>query len=219
MVSASLSSAQKRALERRPTKRERTRLLLLDAALEVLADEGEGFSLTSVSARAGVAHGTFYNYFVDRDALMDALVPHSVEQFALRAALEVQVDDEAERFAIISARALRTAAESPNVVKVALRLDSVRRALAVDGPLAYLGQNIHDGHASGRFSEALDDGTYDVILGALLLAARRVINGESSDDHRTSVIARLLTSLGIDPREARAIAGRAVSSEASSVSN
>ena len=204
------SAVQERVAPRRPTKRERTRLLLLDATLQVLAEDGEGFSLARIPALAGVAHGTLYNYFPDRDALMKALVPYSVEKFAERSELEVHTDDEAERFAFISARALRAAADSPNVVRVALRLDSVRRALAIEGPLSYLGQNIKDGHQNGRFANPLDEGTYDVILGALLLAARRVIEGESNEEHRTSVIARLLMSLGTASAEARAIAHRAV---------
>lgn len=191
-------------------KRERTRLALLAAALAVLAEEGEGFSLSSVTARAGVAHGTFYNYFEDRDALMEALVPYSVEEFARRSALEVEISDEAVRFAVITARALRTAAESPDIAKVALRLDSVRRALVTEGPLSHLRRNLADGHRAGRFSDLPDDGTLDVILGALLLAARRVINGESDRRHQVSVIARLLMSLGIEATEARTIADQAV---------
>lgn len=210
------SAVADQPVRRATTKRERTRILLLDAAIDVLAEDGEGFSLARIPAQAGVAHGTFYNYFPDRDALMDALVPYSVEKFAERSELEVHTDDEAERFAVISARALRAAADSPNVVRVALRLDSVRRALAIDGPLSYLGQNIKDGHRNGRFANPLDEGTYDVILGALLLAARRVINGESSDDHQVSVIAHLLLALGIDGQESRTLARRAVSMASSS---
>ena len=68
-------------------KRSRTRQTLLDAALRVLAENGEGFSVTEVAARAGVSHGTFYNYFRDRDELMDALVLYSVEEFAVRTGL------------------------------------------------------------------------------------------------------------------------------------
>lgn len=216
MVRSVSSAVHEPVAPPRPTKRERTRLLLLDATLQVLAEDGEGFSLARIPELAGVAHGTLYNYFPDRDALMEALVPHSVQTFAERSELEVHTDDEAERFAFISARALRAAADSPNVVRVALRLDSVRRALAIEGPLSYLGQNIKDGHQSGRFANPLDDGTYDVILGALLLAARRVIEGESNEEHRTSVIAHLLMSLGTASAEARAIAHRAVADAAES---
>ncbi|MEY4081090.1 MAG: hypothetical protein RL430_1520, partial [Actinomycetota bacterium] len=57
-------------LTRGHKKRSRTRQTLLDAALRVLAESGEGFSLTEVAARAGVSHGTFYNYFRDREELM-----------------------------------------------------------------------------------------------------------------------------------------------------
>jgi AcrR family transcriptional regulator len=93
------------------------------------ADAGEGFSLTEVAARAGVSHGTFYNYFRDRDELMDALVLYSVEEFAVRTGREVDSPDPAVRFAVISARALRTAIDNPSTMRVALRIEAVQRAL------------------------------------------------------------------------------------------
>ena len=191
-------------------KRSRTRVVLLDAALEVLAESGEGFSLGEVARRAGVSHGTFYNYFRDRDELMDALVPYSVEAFASRADTEVETTDQAVRFATISVRALRVATESPNTMRVALRIDAIQRALLIQGPLSHLYANLEDGHKSGRFSSDPDDGTLDVILGALLLAGRRAVDGESSDRHITTVIERLLMSLGIAAAEANAIACAAV---------
>lgn len=47
---------------------------LLEAAEDVAADDGvEAASLTAIAARAGVAVGTVYNYFADRDALMRSL--------------------------------------------------------------------------------------------------------------------------------------------------
>ncbi len=199
-------------LSRGHKKRSRTRQTLLDAALEVLAESGEGFSVGEVAARAGVSHGTFYNYFGDRDELMDALVPYSVEAFAARADLEVDATDQAVRFATISVRALRAAAGSPNTMRVALRIDAIQRALLIQGPLSYLHSNLVDGHKAGRFSSSPDEGTLDVILGALLLAGRRAIEGESDDRHITTVIERLLMTLGIEAGEAGRIAAAAVSS-------
>lgn len=205
-----------RSARRKPRvgKRARTHQALLDAALALLAEQGETFSLTEVSARAGVSHGTFYNYFVDRDALMDALVTYAVEDFAVRSAHEVKIDDEAVRFATISARALRTAVSSPNVVRFALQLGSVQRALVVDGPLSNLRKNLTDGHRQGRFATPPDDGVLDVILGSLLLAARRIIDGDSDTGHQASVIRRLLMSLGVEAEEARRIAATAVAAAA-----
>lgn len=199
-------------LTRGHKKRSRTRLTLLDAALRVLAESGEGFSLTEVAARAGVSHGTFYNYFRDREELMDALVPYSVEEFAVRTGQEVDSSDLAVRFAVISARALRTAIDSPHTMRVALRIEAVQRALLIDGPLSHLHADLTEGHQTGRFTVAPDDGTLDVILGALLLAGRRGVDGESNDEYVASVIARLLMSLGLDNAEARTIATAAARS-------
>ena len=199
-------------LSRGHKKRSRTRQTLLDAALGVLAENGENFSLSEVAARAGVSHGTFYNYFNDRDELIDALVTYSVEQFAERSEQEVRTTDPAVRFAVISARALRRASESPHTMKVALRIDAVQRALLVNGPLSRLHANLAEGFKAGRFTSPADEGTLDVILGSLLLAARRIIDGESSDSHVANVIQRLLKSLGVDHAEATIIATDAVSS-------
>ena len=193
-------------LTRGHKKRSRTRQRLLDAALQVLAESGEGFSLTEVAARAGVSHGTFYNYFRDRDELMSALVPYSVEEFAVRSGQEVDSPDMAVRFATISDRALRTAINNPDTMKVAIRIEAVQRALLLDGPLAYLHADLVEGHRTGRFAIPPDAGTLDVILGALLLAGRRGVDGESSDEYIASVISRLLMSLGVESGEARSIA-------------
>lgn len=191
-------------------KKARTRRQLLGAAVVALAEEGEGFGVVDVVARAGVSHGTFYNYFADRDALVAALVPVLVEAFAAQAAAEVDEDDPAARFAVISARALAVAAAAPDLVRASLRLDAVQRALLVDGPLAYLRDDLVAGHARGRFDGPPDDGTVDVVLGALLLAARRIVDGEAGLDHRRVVIRRLLVALGVETGEAGELADRAV---------
>jgi TetR/AcrR family transcriptional regulator, transcriptional repressor for nem operon len=52
----------------------RTRELLLEAGAEVAAAEGlAGLSVNRVVAAAGVAKGTFYVHFADREAFVDAL--------------------------------------------------------------------------------------------------------------------------------------------------
>jgi len=207
---ASTNGSTEFPLTRGHKKKARTRQVLLDSALEVLAEQGEGFNIADLAGRAGVSHGTFYNYFADREQLIDALVPHVVESFAARAAVEFDDPDPAVRFATITARALAAAVHQPETVRVALRIDAVQRALVVDGPLSYLRRDLLDGRASGRFVGPADDGTLDVVLGALLLAARRVIDGEVAPAYRRSVIARLLQSLGVPRDDAVALAKRAV---------
>jgi len=54
--------------------REQVTAAILDAAEAVIADRGlDGASTAAIASRAGVAVGTLYNYFPDRDALIDSL--------------------------------------------------------------------------------------------------------------------------------------------------
>lgn len=205
-----MAPATDEPLTRGHKKKARTRQQLLDAALDVLAEQGEQFSVVDVAARAGVSHGTFYNYFSDREELVAALVPVLVEAFAARAATEVDEADPAARFAVITARALAVAAEAPDLVRVALRLEAVQLGLLAGSPLAYLREDLVAGFAAGRFDGPPDDATFDVVLGALLLAARRIVDGDAGLDHRRSVIRRLLAALGVDRDEAEALADQAV---------
>lgn len=55
-------------------KGRRTRRALLDAGEQVVSRTGlAGLSVAAVAERAGVAKGTFYVHFEDRDAFLDAL--------------------------------------------------------------------------------------------------------------------------------------------------
>jgi AcrR family transcriptional regulator len=68
---ASGSSIKKRA--RRKRDPERTREAILEAAREVLAQDGkEGLSVAAVAVRAGVNRGTAYQHFQTREQLIEA---------------------------------------------------------------------------------------------------------------------------------------------------
>jgi AcrR family transcriptional regulator len=74
-----------RSQARRPALRERAReavaTAILDAAEDVALQRGvDATSIAAIAERAGVAVGTLYNYFPDRDALLAALFKHRVEQ-------------------------------------------------------------------------------------------------------------------------------------------
>ncbi|MEM8577298.1 MAG: TetR/AcrR family transcriptional regulator [Pseudomonadota bacterium] len=63
-------------MARKPQKRTlQTREKLLDAARAAVAEHGfEGARVDDIVARAGVAKGTFFAHFRDKDALMDVLI-------------------------------------------------------------------------------------------------------------------------------------------------
>ena len=85
-----LDSPSRRARsELRTQLRETVRLRILDAAEELIAARGVSRAgLAQIAKRAGVAVGTLYNYFTDRDALLRALFDsrRAVVRAQLRAA-------------------------------------------------------------------------------------------------------------------------------------
>ncbi len=57
-----------------PGKRDRTRVALIEAAIDVLAEKGlEGTSIDDLMRTAGMARGTFYNYFQTREEVVCAV--------------------------------------------------------------------------------------------------------------------------------------------------
>jgi AcrR family transcriptional regulator len=69
----------------RQTVRATVRVAILDAAEELIAKHGlHGAALIQIAKRAGVAVGTLYNYFTDRDALIRGLFEARRETFRPR---------------------------------------------------------------------------------------------------------------------------------------
>src|SRR3954471_6462521 len=68
----------------RARQREQTAAAILDASEEMFADHGLGNAhMNDIALRAGVAVGTVYNHFEDRDALLVALLePRRAELLA-----------------------------------------------------------------------------------------------------------------------------------------
>lgn len=196
-------------LPRGQRKREKTRRQLVAAGLRVLAEHGEAFTVTDVVAEADVSNGTFYNYFPDREALLDALTEHLVSALAAQAAIETDSDDPAQRFATASARVLAKAAADPLWGRVVLRLESLDGETQLQAT-RYLREDLAQGHASGRFDVGSDDATVDLVGGTLHLAIRRLVDGRAAPDHEVNVLVRLLGALGVPTRECEAIARRGV---------
>lgn len=60
----------------RAEQRQITRQALIDAASHVVGEQGyAGATVSAITRRAGVAQGTFYNYFQTREDLFDQLLP------------------------------------------------------------------------------------------------------------------------------------------------
>ena len=181
--------------ENRAEKRER----LLHAGLEAFAETGyENTTVSDIVRRAGMTPSTFYNYFEDKDALLDQLLGELAEEV------------------LEGLAAVRAAAPSPeDYVRAAVRgfLESVvldpaaamlfRRNLGlvrrlVDGPaLAGVADALVTDMA--RFAAEQSGDVVDPRLAAVLLRActlevtLEMLDGaeESELDHAASFVARL----------------------------
>ena len=69
------SPSETKAQSLRERQREQTSAAILDAAEELFADKGlANAHMNDIASRVGVAVGTLYNHFKDRDALLAALL-------------------------------------------------------------------------------------------------------------------------------------------------
>ncbi len=187
-------------------KKERTRRQLIAAGLRVLAEKGQGLTVSDVVAEAEVSNGTFYNYFADREELLEELAEHSALSLAAAAA-EERIDDPALRFAVATTRVLQRAEEDDTWARVMLRLVS-RPGSGLD--LArYLREDLEDGFGRGRFDVGPDDATLDQVAGLVILTIRRIVEGNAAPDAPEQAVRRGLRALGVDEVEAARLAAEA----------
>jgi len=187
-------------------KKERTRRHLIAAGLRVLGEKGQGLTVSDVVAEAEVSNGTFYNYFADRDELLEELAEHSVLSLAAAAAGEA-IDDPARRFAVATMRMLQRASEDETWARVILRLVS-RPGSGVDMS-RYLREDLEEGFAQGRFDVGPDAATLDQVAGLIIMTIRRIVEGQATPDTPEQAVRRGLRALGVDDAESARLATEA----------
>lgn len=80
-----MARAGERSLRREPVQRRglERRQLILDVAARLIEEQGpEHLSTVRIAQAAGVSVGSLYQYFADRDAILDALVDRYLESLA-----------------------------------------------------------------------------------------------------------------------------------------
>jgi AcrR family transcriptional regulator len=197
------------ALPVRTPLRARTRDLLLDAAERVFARKGAGgAAIYEIAAEAGVANGTFYNYFRTREALLEA----TSLRLALRlhdaiAASRTAVDDPAERVAIGCRRFVLQAAVDPVWGAALLRVwhSTPTPSAAAADPLV---ADLRAGRRARRIRYASERAALDLVQGTVLAGMRSVLEGHGPDAHASAIASLVLRGLGIAVNDADAIATR-----------
>lgn len=194
----------------RPSRaRERTRTLLIDAALRVFARKGAGASaIHEIAAEAGVANGTFYNYFRTREELLEAASMRLVERFFQEITdSAVAIGDPAERVAIGTRRFILQALRDPTWGAALLRVWASTPML-IEHTAAPVVIDLRAGRRRRRFAFKNEQAAIDLVSGSVLSAMRTILEGRAGEEHATEVAAMILRGLGIAADEAAEIAHR-----------
>ncbi|MGA1342504.1 MAG: TetR/AcrR family transcriptional regulator [Hyphomonas sp.] len=192
-------------------KSARTRAQLMDAAVAVFARHGiEAASVNEIARAAGVANGTFYVHFRDKDEMA------SVVSLALAAEIARQLDEDMrdvdcaiQRVVSATRRFLQIASEQPPLgwafLKACQALPDLRHQVGV-----YMRQDIARGGRQGVFTEPVDDFLIDCVGGLVLSALLSCLSGTAAADAGPRTAEMQLRLLGVEREAAKAASRQAL---------
>ena len=203
-------------------RRKQTRERLIQAALEVIAEKGDGApSVEDFVAAAGVSRGTFYNYFPAIEDLLAALNERLMGELAEgMQSVTSDVTDPAMMLAVMVHQTLEQVTRDPVRAWVVLRIagGSTPRS---EGMTVWFDALIAQGEAAGRFAQLERAAARHIAFGATRLAATEMLTERVGLDQAEPVVTMMLAAFGLDrgeavevSREARRRVTIAVASEA-----
>ena len=194
---------------RQERRRAETRGRLLEAARRLFAEQGvDSTRINEITERADVGFGSFYTYFKDKEAIVDAVLEAITEEHGTTVdRLTETVDDPAEVVAIGHRHFVRLAAADPTWGQLVVRLEATHHVLARTlGERAL--RDVQRGVEAGRFH--LDDLPLAIrtaggaLLGTMLAVLERPDDADLDARHAELV----LRLLGLSRKDAAAVAAR-----------
>jgi AcrR family transcriptional regulator len=188
-------------------KRERTRSSLIKAAYQVFAQkEMEAVTIDDIIAAAGVARGTFYNYFQTREEVLRAVAANLSDVMNQKIwAQSTAISDPAERMAIAIRQFLHQAMRDATWGWVIVRIGLVAAPLSETIERGVM-SDLAAGIRLHRFQVDNVQATIDLILGTGLMAMRSILAGQTPADYPEQITKLILKTLGVVEQEAEAIA-------------
>lgn len=184
------------------SRREKTRAKLLESALVVFAQKGPNAVIDDVIAQAGVARGSFYNYFRTSEELL-AAVAYEINDELLRAIDPVVLccDDPAERIACGTRLLLHAVRRFPLYGTFMARLPFPAANNSLLGT-RFLARDVERGVAAGRFGDVGRRVGSDMLVGVVLSAAYSAAREPLDPDYPDASARAVLRALGVDEAEA-----------------
>jgi AcrR family transcriptional regulator len=188
-------------------RREKTRNRLIETALGVFAEKGPDLPIIDdFIAAAGVARGTFYNYFRTTGELLVAVAGESSDQvLGVIDPLVLTEADPVRRLVVGSRLYMTMAARYPLwgafITRVGTRRGSRGRLLD-----EYLTRDLQLAIDAGRFRIGHVSVARDMSLGAIMYGIETLLSGEAPEDYTEEVMYTLLLGFGVKQKEAHALA-------------
>jgi AcrR family transcriptional regulator len=188
-------------------RREKTRALLIQSALGVFAKKGPDLPvIDDFIAAAGVARGTFYNYFRTTSELLVAVAGEMSDEVLQTVDPIVRsFDDPAVRLSVGPRLYVQMALRYPIWGEFLTRVGSrhtVRGKLLDD----YITRDIVLGIDSGRLRAGNPMAVRDIILGSIFYGIETLLTEPDHCDHVQDMLDTVLHGLGLEIEEAKAIA-------------
>lgn len=192
------------------TKRARTRARLLNSAVGIFADKGiDNTTILEITRSAGVANGTFYTHFRDKDELLasvgELLVQHVLDE--MHETID-SIDHVPTKIAAGAQWILDRAARNPEVGSIMAQRLAAEGAFQTQSLLRIRG-DIVAGAAAGQLAVDDVDRASAFVNSVTMSALWMVIAGEEPEPVQLLAAETHLRMLGIPVAEARAFARRA----------
>jgi AcrR family transcriptional regulator len=188
-------------------RREKTRLRLLESALQVFTEKGpDAAVIDDFIAAAGVSRGTFYNHFRTTQELLLALATAmSDEVLQIVDPLVLRLDDPVQRFStgtrLYMQMALRYPLWGGFITRVGTRIAT--RGQLID---VYLSRDIALAHKLKRVKVDSVLVARDIVLGSIFYGIETMLLEPTRDHHPEHILRCVLIGLGIEREEAETIA-------------
>lgn len=181
----------------------------MGAAEELFGLKGfSNVSVDEITARAGVAKGTFYNHFADRADVANHIALEIRNELRARIdAMKSTSSDPAMHLALAISLFLLLAVEHPNraLILVSLINDPTDVNSPMNAPVRITLQN---GDATGRFKLASIEASLIMVIGVVSAGIRNLIERPTKDPSSriTDLVIHTLRSLGLDWDDAHDLA-------------
>jgi AcrR family transcriptional regulator len=201
-------NAQRRA-EIGRERREKTRHKLIVAAARVIARRGdEHATIDDFIRAAGLARGTFYNYFPTREDLVEAVWSHlGKDPFLEIERLCAPIADPAERMVAVARMVLERAGRDEIWGWLIYSLSSDDQEVNED-LRAFPSPELRDGIAQGRFVFDDLESARDLVVGIVRKALRMRLAGGRTAAYDQAMCRMMLCALGLSQDEAGAVVNR-----------